>query len=38
MSGKGDSRRPLLTDGKKFEENWNRVFKKKNKKVKKNAK
>ena len=29
MSGKGDKRRPREIDEKTFEDNWNRIFKKK---------
>ena len=29
MSGKGDKRRPKEIDEKTFEDNWNRIFKKK---------
>lgn len=28
MNGKGSGRRPLLTDKKKFESNWDLIFKK----------
>jgi hypothetical protein len=28
MSGKGSGRRPLLTDKKQFESNWDLIFKK----------
>ena len=30
MAGKGDKRRPREVDKKTFEDNWNRIFKKKN--------
>ena len=29
MAGKGDKRRPRKVDEKTFEDNWNRIFKKK---------
>ena len=29
MAGKGDKRRPREIDEKTFEDNWNRIFKKK---------
>ena len=29
MAGKGDKRRPREVDNKTFEDNWNRIFKKK---------
>jgi hypothetical protein len=31
MAGKGDKRRPRKVDEKTFEDNWNRIFKKKKK-------
>lgn len=36
QNGKGDSRRPLKVDTKKFEQNWTLAFGEKNKSSKKN--